>query len=91
MNRKASCLCLQFDLKTEDCVRSELIYSIRKKVRKVKGKEVQEKEPLSADLDVRSKAFHQNICWSAMGKCDRCKATSCSDRDWRKRGAGVPA
>lgn len=32
------------------------------------------------------KYFYQNCCWTAMGKCDRCKAPGCTDRDWRNRG-----
>lgn len=29
-------------------------------------------------------------CWCAQGKCERCKATGCHDRDWRARGREVP-
>jgi hypothetical protein len=32
------------------------------------------------------KYFYQNCCWTAMGKCDRCRAPECTDRDWRNRG-----
>jgi len=36
------------------------------------------------------KYYYQNSCWIAMGKCDRCRAPGCTDRDWRILGGGVP-
>jgi hypothetical protein len=38
----------------------------------------------------QGKHFYQNTCWCAGGKCDRCKARECTDRDWRKKGREVP-
>ena len=35
---------------------------------------------------IKSKYYYQNCCWVSMGKCDRCRAQECTDRDWRKRG-----
>lgn len=35
---------------------------------------------------ITSKYFYQNCCRVARGKCDRCRAPDCTNRDWRKRG-----
>lgn len=39
---------------------------------------------------IHSKYYYQNCCWVAMGKCDRCRAPDCTDRNWRKLGREVP-
>jgi hypothetical protein len=40
--------------------------------------------------DTHSKHFYQNTCWCAGGKCDRCGAQECRDRNWREQGRDVP-
>ncbi|MCK9591427.1 MAG: hypothetical protein M0Q91_05390 [Methanoregula sp.] len=51
-----------------------------------------EKRPrITRRLNSTSKAFYDNSCWVAMGKCDRCRAPDCADRDWRKRGEDAPS
>jgi hypothetical protein len=45
---------------------------------------------VTAKLDTGSKHFHQNQCHCAGGKCERCKATDCRDRNWREQGKEVP-
>lgn len=36
------------------------------------------------------KYYYQSCCWTAMGKCDRCRAPECTDRDWRELRREVP-
>jgi len=43
-------------------------------------------QPILMIRSAQSKYYYQNCCWTAMGKCDRCRAPGCTDRDWRKRG-----
>jgi hypothetical protein len=45
---------------------------------------------LISKINPTSKHWYQNTCHCAGGKCDRCKAKGCADRDWRKRGLDVP-
>jgi len=86
---KPCSLYLQFDLKTEEVLRSELLFG-QKKRKRPQVKKSAKMVMGSADVDYRSKAFHQNLCHIAGGKCERCKSTDCSDRDWRKRGMDAP-
>ena len=41
-------------------------------------------------VNYHSKHFYQNSCWCAGGKCERCKARECKDRNWREQGREVP-
>lgn len=49
-----------------------------------------ERNPLNSSINTTSKHWYQNTCHCASGKCERCKAAHCADRDWRKRGLDVP-
>jgi hypothetical protein len=35
--------------------------------------------------------WYQNIQHNANGKCERCKAKDCTDRDWRILGKNMPS
>jgi len=44
---------------------------------------------LLGKLNTTSKWWHGDTCWCANGKCERCPAKDCADRDWRKRMKSV--